>query len=252
MSATPDEVIWHDAECGAYDGDLVAWEELCSHHDGPALELGAGTGRLALHLARRGHDVVAVEREAKLAAELERRAAAEGLPIEVVTADARELALGRRFGLVIVSMQFIQLFLEADERVAVLEVCARHLAPNGAVAAAIVEGVPDILLPADASAALPDMREAGGFVYVSQPTGSTAGDGVISSKRRRQRVSPEGEIETIDHVDRLAVLEEGVFEAEAERAGLRRAGAVTVPPTDLHVGSEIVLLEAARPRSAAG
>jgi hypothetical protein len=119
------------------------------------------------------------------------------------------------------------------------------VAPKGVVAAAIVEGVPDILLPADAAAALPDMRESGGFVYVSQPTGSTAAGGMISSERRRQRVSPQGEIETIEHVDRLAVLEEGAFEAEAEQAGLRRAGTVTVPPTDLHVGSEIVLLEAA-------
>src|SRR5205814_1983430 len=37
-------VIWHDVECGAYDGDLRLWEELAAVHGDPILELGAGTG----------------------------------------------------------------------------------------------------------------------------------------------------------------------------------------------------------------
>ncbi len=78
MSDPADAVVWHDAECGAYDGDLSTWERLCGEHGGPLLELGAGTGRLALHLARRGHEVVAVERAPELASELARRAVRRG------------------------------------------------------------------------------------------------------------------------------------------------------------------------------
>ena len=103
-----------------------------------------------------------------------------------MTADARDLDLERRFPLIIASMQFMQLFLSADERRAILGMGARHLAPGGLFAAAIVEGVPDILLPRDAPAALPDMREVDGYVYVSQPLGSTTEGGVISSERRRR------------------------------------------------------------------
>jgi SAM-dependent methyltransferase len=209
------------------------------------LELGAGTGRLALHLARRGHEVVAVELVPELATELARRASEEGLPIEVVTADVRALELDRRFPLVAVAMQFIQLFLTTEERCAVLRVCAGHLAPGGVVGAAIVEGVPEILEPAEAPAALPDVREVGGVVYASQPLGSTAADGVIASARDRQRVSPSGELASETHVDRLAVLVPGALEAEAGAAGLRVSETVTVGPTDLHVGSELVLMVAA-------
>lgn len=245
MSDPADAVVWHDAECGAYDGDLSTWERLCGEHGGPLLELGAGTGRLALHLARRGHEVVAVERAPELASELARRASDEGLPVEVVTADVRTLALDRAFPLVAVAMQFIQLFLTVSERRTVLDVCARHLARGGVVAAAIVEAVPDILPPADAGAALPDIREVGGAVYSSQPLGSRIADGVIASERHRQRVAPSGELVAETHVDRLAVLESGAFEAEARDAGLRPIGTISVAPTDLHVGSEIVLLEAA-------
>ena len=37
----------------------------------------------------------------------------------------------------------------------------------------------------------------------------------------------------------------GAFEVEAQDAGLVPVGTITVGPTELHVGSEIVLLEAA-------
>ena len=125
----------------------------------------------------------------------------------------------------------------------VLRMGARHLAPGGTFAAAIVEGVPDVLLPRDAAAALPDIREVGGDVYVSQPLGSVTENGVIASERRRQRVSSAGDLVTEDHVDRLAVLEAGSLQAEASEVGLAATGTLAVPPTDLHVGSEIVLFQ---------
>ena len=48
--------------------DLALWEELAGGRGGPVLELGAGAGRVALHLARAGHEVIAVERDPELAA----------------------------------------------------------------------------------------------------------------------------------------------------------------------------------------
>ena len=56
MSETPG-AIWHDVECGAYGADLALWEELATAAGGPVLDLGCGTGRVVLHLARRGHAV---------------------------------------------------------------------------------------------------------------------------------------------------------------------------------------------------
>lgn len=52
------------------------------------LDVGAGTGRNSLPLARLGHAVTAVEPAPALASLLEGAAAAEGLPVRVVVADA--------------------------------------------------------------------------------------------------------------------------------------------------------------------
>ena len=57
------------------------------------LDVGAGTGRVTLDLARRGHEVVALDAEAPLLAALRERAG--GLLVETVHADARELDVER-------------------------------------------------------------------------------------------------------------------------------------------------------------
>ena len=52
-------VIWHDLECGRYRADLAAVARAAptrSAAEGePVLDIGAGTGRVSLDLARDGH-----------------------------------------------------------------------------------------------------------------------------------------------------------------------------------------------------
>jgi SAM-dependent methyltransferase len=246
VTAGDEEVVWHDAECGSYDGDLALWERLCAEHGGPVLELGAGTGRLSLHLARRGYEVVAVELNRTLAETLRQRAGDESLPVEVVVADARTLELERRFPLVLASMQFVQLFLSPDERRSVLGACGRLLESDGVLAVAIVDGSPEAADDAEADDVeplLPDVREVGDVVYASQPVSSVIRDGVIESERRRRLVWPSGEMTDARHVDRLALLDAASLGAEAAQVGLRAVGTDAIAPTDLHVGSRVVLFE---------
>jgi len=47
--------IWQQVEFGSYGADLPLWTELAEAANGPVLELGAGAGRVGLHLAGEGH-----------------------------------------------------------------------------------------------------------------------------------------------------------------------------------------------------
>jgi SAM-dependent methyltransferase len=233
--------IWHDVECGAYEADLALWAELAGSSAGPVLELGCGTGRVALSLARRGVAVTALDHEPELLEALQARAAAAGLPIRTELADASDFDLGTRFGLVLAPMQLIQLLDGAAGRGAGLRAIAAHLEPGGLVALAIVEvaqaGVPS-------SPLLPDVREQDGFVYSSLPLGAVSDGDALLVERLRQLVDPEGRLtESRDQV-RLELISAERLEGEAVAAGLRPVGRRRIEATESHVGSTVVLLEA--------
>jgi SAM-dependent methyltransferase len=237
-------VAWHDVECAAYGADLPLWRELAAERRGPVLDLGCGTGRVALDLAERGHQVTGLDPDPDLVHELAVRARRRGLQVRTVVADARSFAIGDRFALAIAPMQVIQLLGGPAGRQAALEQVRAHLGPGGLLAIALAD--PFAAVPAEeALPPLPDVREEDGWVLSSRPLAVTPhGDGVVIT-RLRQAVSPDGELsEEVADVHLDAVSAEGL-EREASAAGLGPAGRRQVPTTADHVGSEVVLLEAA-------
>lgn len=232
--------IWHDVECGGYAADLPVWERLAGGADGPVLELGCGTGRVALHLAARSNEVWGVDADASLLEALQARAATQGLGVRAICADVRALDLDREFELILAPMQLLQMFGSAAARHATLERAAGHLAPGGRLAVAIVEPPsPSLDGPA---AALPDVQELDGWVYSSLPAVLVTAGGDLEIHRHRQAVSPDGSLSEEEHTDRLDTLDADALEAEAATPGLRPAGRLEVPPTDGYFGSTVVLL----------
>jgi SAM-dependent methyltransferase len=230
--------IWHDVECGSYAADLPLWEELAERCGGPVLELGCGTGRVALHLARRGHEVVGLDRDRELLDVLGERA--EGLALMTLHADARSFELPRSAGLVLAPTHLLQLLPDRSERTECLRCVARALRPGGLLAATIIEEMPE----ADgAPPPLPDVREVDGWVYSSLAVEAAIGPGEIVVHRLRHAVSPEGELSEEPNEVRIATFPAAALEAEAEAAGLKPAGRREIAPTELHVGSLVVLLE---------
>jgi SAM-dependent methyltransferase len=230
-------VVWHDVECGSYSADLPVWEELASEAGGPVLDIGAGTGRVALALGRAGYEIVALDREPVLLRMLDARA--DGLPITTVCADARDFDLERRFALCIVPMQTIQLLATSQDRRAMLDSARRHLSAGGLFAAALAAD----LEPFDASSAppLPDIREEDGVVYASRPVALRAQDGRVVIQRIRETVSPDGHrTEEPDEVI-LADLGPDALEDELQAAGFEVLTARRIPPTREHVGSWVVI-----------
>jgi len=236
-------VVWHDLECGSYTADLALWEELADGAEGQILDLGCGSGRVSLHLARYNHPMRGLDKDQDLVAAFNERASATELPAMATVGDAREFDLDREFGMAIAPMQLIQLLAGEDERLACLRCAQRHLSSGATLALAIVEQIPE---PSQEAAAppLPDARELDGWIYSSLPLETAVDAGAIVVRRLRQKVSPTGELsDSVDEVRLLALSAETV-EAEAEAAGLRPAGRREVAATEAHVGSTVVLLEA--------
>ena len=205
-------VIWHDVECGTYEIDLPVWGELAADAPDGVLDVGAGTGRVAIPLARAGHQVTALDIDEVLLAELTRRAG--GLAIETVVADAADFALPEPVSLIIVPMQTIQLL---PERSGFFASARRSLTPGGRVAIAIATGLEAF----DGGEALPypDLGEAGGFRFVSQPVAIRLLDDGVRIERIRQLIAPDGTRSTVDD----AVLAAG--KTSAQRRPRRRFSA---------------------------
>ncbi len=238
MSAGPPSVaIWHDVECGSYSADLDLWDAMASESDGTVLDLGCGTGRVALHLARRGHDVIGLDIDPDLIATLRRRGA--GLPLRTVLADARDFELDEQFALVLAPMQTVQLLADATARVECLRRVSVHLRPGGRFAAAILEEMPE---PDGSPPPLPDVREVDGWVYSSLAVEAAVGDGEILIRRLRRTVSPAGELGEEDNEVRITTFAAAQLEAEAADAGLVPLARHEIPATDIHVGSTVVVL----------
>jgi SAM-dependent methyltransferase len=232
-------VVWHDVECGSYRADLPLWLELAAAERGPVLDVGAGTGRVALELARAGHHVVALDREPLLLETLARRAA--GLRVEPVVADAGGFDIGRRFGLVIVPMQTIQLL---PARAGFLASARRHLERGGLLAIAISGALENFGDLADEVLPDPDVGAADGWRFASQPTAVRALPHATRIERVRRSVSPEGAVSEEDDAIELAHVTVAELEAEGAAAGFAPEPARHIEATAEHVGAEVVLLRA--------
>jgi SAM-dependent methyltransferase len=142
------ETTYGDAWAGFYDDPILAWPEPASAVDflaqrsrqHRALDLGAGTGRIAVPLAQQGFHITAVDASKAMLEKLTAKAA--GLDIKSIQADFSEFTPPDRYDLVYcVGQSFLQLQSQEQQRAA-LTVMTEALSLDGTL---IIEALtPDL------------------------------------------------------------------------------------------------------------
>jgi SAM-dependent methyltransferase len=251
-------VVWHDLECGSYTADLPLWRELARDADvgapesdapaGAVLDVGAGSGRVALDLARAGHTVTALDLDAELLEALRERAA--GMRLETVCADAREFALERRdFALCVAPMQTVQLLGGADGRLRFLRRARAHLRPGAPLVCAIATEIEPFDCDAGDVGPSPEIARVDGVSYISRATRVRVGRRMVRIERERAVI--EGEepaarthpawVRDVVELDQVSVSQ---LQREGREAGLAVAGTRAIPATEEHTASVAVMFRA--------
>ena len=134
-----EDAALYDYEYRRRRADVTFYRELARRRlggPGHILELGCGSGRVTVPLARDGHQVVAVDRSRSMLDRLEARVAA--LPaaaaarITPALADLRSFEVPGEFPLVVAAFNVLEHLYTRGEVDACLRRVAAHLAPGGA------------------------------------------------------------------------------------------------------------------------
>ncbi|WP_109110386.1 class I SAM-dependent methyltransferase [Azospirillum sp. TSO35-2] len=124
-------------------GDVAFYTGQALGHGGPVLEIGCGTGRLTIPLARAGLEVWAVDVSAAMLDQLRAKLADEPAAVRdrvrILHGDAADLDLPHdrpeiAARLVLLPFNLLMLVADRDQQSRVLAAAVRHLAPGGVVA----------------------------------------------------------------------------------------------------------------------
>jgi SAM-dependent methyltransferase len=133
---------WENAE---FTEDLPYWCELARERGGPVLELGCGTGRVLLHLARENFEATGVDSAPEMIAlarrRLEKQPSLAGR-VQLVEADFRRLDLKKTYPLILAPFNTFSHLIEPADADGALGSIAAHLAPGGGFALALPNPIP--------------------------------------------------------------------------------------------------------------
>jgi SAM-dependent methyltransferase len=131
--------------------DIGFCRSLAEQAGGPVLELGCGSGRVAIPLAQAGFDVVGIDRSTGMLGAASRRAEAAGPDVarrlRLVEGDMTTTRAGDGFGLAFAAGRVFMSILEPDEQLQTLRLVRDQLRPDGLLAIDIFDPRLDLIGP---------------------------------------------------------------------------------------------------------
>jgi SAM-dependent methyltransferase len=124
----------YDAWCRSVVEDIPFYVDLALAAGGPVLEIGVGSGRVAVPTALAGVPVVGIDSSPVMLELARLRAAPHGVGLRLVQADMRRLPELGTFALVTVPFRAFLHLRDDAERLAVLEALRERLRPGGTLA----------------------------------------------------------------------------------------------------------------------
>ena len=124
----------YDRWCRSVTEDIDFYVALALESGGPVLELGVGSGRIAVPTAMAGVPVIGVDLSAEMLDLAWARALPHGVALALVQADMRALPDLGRFALVTVPFRALLHLRDDEERIAVLTAARDRLLPGGRLA----------------------------------------------------------------------------------------------------------------------
>jgi SAM-dependent methyltransferase len=124
----------YDAWCRSVTEDIDFYVDLALRSGGPVLEVGVGSGRVAVPTALAGVAVVGVDDSPVMLDLAQRRAAPHAIDLTLVEADMRDLPALGAFALVTVPFRTLLHLHSDDERLNVLRALRDRLRPAGMLA----------------------------------------------------------------------------------------------------------------------
>jgi ubiquinone/menaquinone biosynthesis C-methylase UbiE len=123
---------FYDPDLGEWDDDLQMVEQFAARCGSPILELGCGTGRVLLALARQGYRITGIDASAAMLEQARRKVANEDLGerVTLVEQEMGELELDERFNLAFAALNSFAHLHTTEDQLAVLARIRRHLNPG--------------------------------------------------------------------------------------------------------------------------
>lgn len=131
---------YYDAAYSAMNDlvDASFYLELAKQSRGPVLEIGCGTGRVLLPIARAGVEIHGVDNSGPMLDVLKQKLANEESPargrVTLHAADMREFRLSRQFPLVTIPFRPLQHMFTVEDQLRALTSAAAHVAEGGILA----------------------------------------------------------------------------------------------------------------------